>query len=194
MPALVFLELIKNVDFVSSLKSNFLAEEDYPTEEDYYDQIEKNLLCENAATVLFCLVSPMLILVSIFLLAGGYKAAKVANGATAGDFVSVGRQCRIEGINYQATTGVTSTSDGEKYHCDEIWRYTFVVLDVEDVLDVETEADYFGLRSIREERLACERKSCERCNRLWGKDHLYNGQPIVDGYYATECWVLEEKE
>ena len=44
---------------------------------------------------------------------------------------------------------MTSTSDGEKYHCDEIWRYTFVVLDVEDVLDVETEVDYFGLRSMR---------------------------------------------
>ena len=97
MPALVFLELIKNVDFVSSLKSNFLAEEDYPTEEDYYDQIEKRTCCvENAATVLFCLVSPMLILVSIFLLAGGYKAAKVANGATAGDFLSVGRRCRLK--------------------------------------------------------------------------------------------------
>ena len=118
----------------------------------------------------------------------GFGAANVAKGVDPDDFVAVGRRCRIEGIDYHAITGVTSKT----YHCDERWDYTFVVLEAEDVLDAETEADYFGLRSITEERLACKQKSCERCNRLLGKDHLYNGQPIVGGYYATECWALKE--
>ena len=137
--------------------------------------------------------SPGLLIISIIDLANGYSAAKVANGADPGDFVSVGWRCRIEGIDYQAITGKTSNSDGGfNYHCNERWDYTFVVLEVEDVLDVETDADYFGLRSITEERLACRQESCESCGYIWGKDHLYDGQPIVDGYYATECWALKE--
>lgn len=156
---------------------------------------------KNSSVVLLgvlCFVSPLLLIFSIQYLVEGYHNPnlKAAKGATPNDFISFGNKCRIEGIDYRAITEsrVVKTDSGTKrvYSCAEKWQYDFVVLEYEGVLDAEVDADYFGLRSVTEQRPACDRTGCGDCDHCLGRYALDDGQPIKNGYFVTECWTLKD--
>ena len=137
-------------------------------------------------------ISLFLFLYSFLLLGLGYSSDAYKARNTAEDFVSIGKRCRIEDIAYQAITSERSTDGGKAYSCDEFWDYDFVVLETEGVLEAEVDADFFGLHTVSEHRPSCGNNACSECSALVGKYALNEGQPIRNGYFAAECWRLQD--
>lgn len=141
---------------------------------------------------------PALLIGAAVLLSRGYgdPTLMAARGATPDDFMSVGNKCLIEGIDYQNISkkiGDSSPVSGSGlpiYSCEESWQYDFAVLENYDPTD-DADADYV-MRSVTEHRTACDGLSCLLCADVLGKYALNHGEPITNGNFTTECWVLKD--
>ncbi|KAL9187561.1 hypothetical protein ACHAXT_001664 [Thalassiosira profunda] len=143
-----------------------------------------------ACLLWFLLGGALGLMMGIIFLMEGYEDNTQAFKAkrSVKDFVSIGQRCRIEAIDYHASTSVSST-----YGCDEYWTYDFVVLESEGVIDAEIDAGDLGLRTVSEHRPACATKSCSDCSASNGKYALNDGKPVEDGHFATGCWLFTPK-
>eukprot|EP01083_Nonionella_stella_P086971 241786_1 len=98
-----------------------------------------------------CILGPVLCICSSILLIIGiheYNSASDgasdgrAKGATVDDFVSIGKRCFVEDIEYRHWTFVDDNSNQGRstttiYGCEEIWQYDFMVLDEEVDMDID---------------------------------------------------------